>query len=374
MKNTSLCGLILLIMAGSINNAHAQTPYFDAGAYEGYGFRFWNGNDNYKISMGNSAEYTYGPVTGYSIKTNMYGLTGWGFTWGSYGTTPVAALTAQGNMQIAGALTTGGRIGIGTASPTGTLHIVSSRASVVAQNTNAADWSFLRVQGSGSNLWDIAQFGNNDFLEFRPNGGDPNRVVIKQSGNVGIGTITPTSRLVVAGAATIEEAVTNFTNLSDQDFHVRISTAGAATKRTIIGPSTLNRLSLGVGVIGNNEYLTIINGGNVGIGTTSPDQKLTVNGTVHATRVKVDATVPTPDYVFEKSYALATLDEVKSYIDENKHLPEIPSAKEMEAKGIDVGEMNMLLLKKVEELTLYVIELKKELDEVKQLSESNTHR
>ncbi|MEJ0055097.1 MAG: hypothetical protein WDN75_05240 [Bacteroidota bacterium] len=93
-----------------------------------------------------------------------------------------------------------------------------------------------------------------------------------------------------------------------------------------------------------------------------PIKKLTVNGTIYGKEVKVDLSVPGPDYVFEKSYNLPSLDEVKSYIDENKHLPEVPSAKEMEKNGINVSEMNMLLLKKIEELTLYVLELKKRMN------------
>jgi hypothetical protein len=108
--------------------------------------------------------------------------------------------------------------------------------------------------------------------------------------------------------------------------------------------------------------------GNVGIGTSSPDAKLAVKGTVHANEVKVDLLVPGPDYVFEKSYALPTLEEVKNYIDQNKHLPEIPSAKEMEANGVNVGEMNMLLLKKIEELTLHLI---KQNNEIILLKEQN---
>jgi len=81
---------------------------------------------------------------------------------------------------------------------------------------------------------------------------------------------------------------------------------------------------------------------------------------VHAQEVKVDLSVPGPDYVFDNDYNLLSLEEIKTYIDKNKHLPEVPSAKEMEANGVNLGEMNMLLLKKIEELTLYVIELKSE--------------
>jgi hypothetical protein len=106
--------------------------------------------------------------------------------------------------------------------------------------------------------------------------------------------------------------------------------------------------------------------GNLGIGTTAPDAKLTVKGTVHAQEVRVDLNgAVAPDYVFEGDYSLMPLDELKTYLDTNKHLPEVPSAKEMEANGVNLKEMNLLLLKKVEELTLYVIEQNKEIKELK---------
>jgi hypothetical protein len=101
--------------------------------------------------------------------------------------------------------------------------------------------------------------------------------------------------------------------------------------------------------------------GNIGIGTPSPDERLTVKGKIHTSEVRVDlAPNVTPDYVFEKEYNLLPLAELESYIKANKHLPEVPSAKEMEANGMNLKEMNLILLKKVEELTLHLIEVKKE--------------
>lgn len=99
----------------------------------------------------------------------------------------------------------------------------------------------------------------------------------------------------------------------------------------------------------------VANNGNIGIGMNNPLHRLDVNGTIHSKEVKVDLDFPAPDYVFEPAYNLPSLDSVASYIKTHKHLPEIPSAKEMEANGINLSEMNMLLLKKVEELTLYII-------------------
>ncbi len=115
------------------------------------------------------------------------------------------------------------------------------------------------------------------------------------------------------------------------------------------------------------DNLVLKSNGNVGVGTISPKAKLDVAGTIKATEIKVEA--QTADFVFEEDYTLKDLSEVESFIKENKHLPDIPSAKEMEASGVNLAEMNKLLLQKVEELTLYLIEKEDEVKALKQLRE-----
>jgi len=107
--------------------------------------------------------------------------------------------------------------------------------------------------------------------------------------------------------------------------------------------------------------LTILQNGNVGIGTTGPDYKLDVNGKIRCEEVIVIADVPSSDYVFEKDYNLRTLTEVEEFISNNKHLPEVPSAQEFKENGYSVGDMDDILLRKIEELTLYTIAQEKEL-------------
>lgn len=103
--------------------------------------------------------------------------------------------------------------------------------------------------------------------------------------------------------------------------------------------------------------------GSIGIGTpVTADNRLAVNGTISAKKVKVTST-GWPDYVFEEDYPLMRPEDLADYIRQNKHLPEVPSADSIHRAGQDVGEMNKILMKKVEELTLYMLQQQQQLKE-----------
>jgi hypothetical protein len=104
--------------------------------------------------------------------------------------------------------------------------------------------------------------------------------------------------------------------------------------------------------------------GDVRMGSPTDTLRLFVSGKIYTTEVYVRTAIPAPDYVFEEGYQLTKLDELESFLKENKHLPEIPSGKEMETNGLSLSEMNLLLLKKVEELTLYLLQQDKRIREL----------
>lgn len=133
--------------------------------------------------------------------------------------------------------------------------------------------------------------------------------------------------------------------------------AGVATERVYIGEPTT----------GKHLTVNLLNGG-VGIGTNDvndPNYRLFVETGIRTRKVKVDQT-SWPDYVFDSSYRLPALCEVQAFIEQHKHLPDVPSAKEVKENGLDVGENQALLLKKIEEQMLYILELDKEIQSLRQ--------
>lgn len=128
-------------------------------------------------------------------------------------------------------------------------------------------------------------------------------------------------------------------------------------------------IKAGSGASASNEYplFRVVSGG---ASSGSVEYEVfKVNGkdmTTYAREIKVNLSTSWPDYVFDAGYQLRPLEEVEKYVKENSHLPDVPAAAEVEKDGINVGKMDAALLKKVEELTLYMIELKKENERMKQ--------
>lgn len=94
------------------------------------------------------------------------------------------------------------------------------------------------------------------------------------------------------------------------------------------------------------------------------------SGVVYSREINVQLT-NYPDYVFKNDYKLMSLDKLENYIKTNKHLPNVPSAKQIETDGANLGELNKIQMEKIEELTLYIIELKKELEAIKKQINTN---
>ncbi|MFT5078545.1 MAG: hypothetical protein ACI825_000742 [Planctomycetota bacterium] len=127
-----------------------------------------------------------------------------------------------------------------------------------------------------------------------------------------------------------------------------------------------------------NSYKNISEkNGKIGIGTSNPDELLTVKGKVHAQEVIVDLKgAVAPDYVFEAyfdgastlspEYKMLTLQELALYIEVNHHLPKVQSAASLKGEGLELKKMNLLLLEKVEELTLYTLEQQSQLEVLKE--------
>ncbi|WP_440068192.1 hypothetical protein [Tenacibaculum discolor] len=208
------------------------------------------------------------------------------------------------------------------------------------------------------------------------------KIALLQNGNIGIGTTQPKEKLEINGSLSFsklydkggnfEQAGTKiYQTFSDdsgsaeaniQFFRNKSSRGGGTRSSSEIRFSTTNSTYYADSQQHKLSEKMIIKGdGKVGIGTTNPDMKLTVNGNIHAKEVKIDLNVPAPDYVFKSDYKLRSLEEVESFIKENSHLPEIPSAKEFAKNGVMQAAMDMNLLKKIEELTLYTIEQEKKI-------------
>ncbi len=185
--------------------------------------------------------------------------------------------------------------------------------------------------------------------------------IVDKDGLVGIGTATPSHQLH------IHEGTSSGVN-----FHLTNSTTGSAdTDGAYFSVNTSSQVVINnkenediLFYANDDEKMRINSDGSVGIGTdldsNTENYLLAVNGKVGAKEVQVETTSDAwPDYVFASDYQLQSLAEVEQFIHANKHLPGVPSAQEVGEEGINLGEMNAILLQKIEELTLHMIALEK---------------
>lgn len=225
-------------------------------------------------------------------------------------------------------------------------------------------WYSMGIDVSNSNSFSLNRGGELTSSQF----------VMDSNGNVGIGIPNPEVKLEVMeeirlrlGEYLPDKNVARILNLG-------YSGVTGAMNWTIRGvyqyPNGVGNNSVGgdldliKSLNGNTILATNANGlslGNIGIGTTTPDSKLSVNGNVHAKEVKVDL-IGWSDFVFDKDYDLPTLKEVEQHINEKGHLENIPSAKDVKENGVFLGEMDSKLLQKIEELTLYAIDQEKRIE------------
>ncbi|TKG87101.1 hypothetical protein EYV94_28490, partial [Puteibacter caeruleilacunae] len=166
-------------------------------------------------------------------------------------------------------------------------------------------------------------------------------LIEKDGGKVGIGTDSPVFNLHVKSRT--------------GNSAIMVETESGKKWKTQVGSITGNYYIMDYTRDSDKIHFTLTPDGNLGLGLKNPSAKLEVAGTIRAKEIKVESN-GWPDFVFEDDYKLKSLDEVDQFIKERKHLPGVPSAKQMEKDGVGLAEMNKLLLQKVEELTLHLID------------------
>ncbi len=274
-----------------------------------------------------------------------------------------------------------GNIGIGTLSPQtklqvqGSVYIPSGNSYWIGSYTDSGNR--LRMHHTGTEA----------YIDYLPNlylrSGTNMVASFLSNGNVGIGILTPTQKLEVVGNQLIDgnlqigrhrghdNVPVGYVGKLDFGWYENLDEVWISRYNRAKDCSDLrinigddcggDKFAVGCTFYGDQEWkesFTVVANGNVGIGETNPQNKLDVNGTIRAKEVKIESS-GWSDFVFAPNYKLRSLESVSKHIEEHKHLPDMPSAAEVEKEGINLSEMQAKLLQKIEELTLYAIEQNK---------------
>ncbi|MEO1654977.1 MAG: hypothetical protein AAFU64_15625 [Bacteroidota bacterium] len=181
-------------------------------------------------------------------------------------------------------------------------------------------------------------------------------MTLNEDGTIGVGNASPQAEMDILAA---------------QNWNLKLDNSDGSTNPWFLGASHGswqagdNKFMISPSLSALQAALVIDRQGNMGIGTLNPSERLTVNGLILSEGVQVIKDVPKADYVFADDYRLRSLEETETYIKEHKHLPNVPSAESFAENGYSLGEMDNLLLEKIEELTLYLIQQNKEIKSLK---------
>lgn len=269
-----------------------------------------------------------------------------------------------------------GRIGFRTSTPVLDLQITTSNTPAIRlEQTSAGGFSAQSwdVAGNEANFF-VRDVTNGSALPFRIRPGAPTSSIdIDDDGNVGVGTASPKSKLDVSGTNAhllVGSGTSDFMGATQTGFGAHNGTErlffGVQTALAFLGSNSNTDLGL---VTNNTTKVTVTAGGSVGVGTSVPSSKLHVDGgdirVSGGSFIDDGTTLNVPDYVFEETYKLMPIDELAKFIREERHLPNVPSAKQIAEGGVNLSQFQMRLLEKIEELTLYTIALKAEIDALK---------
>jgi hypothetical protein len=255
-----------------------------------------------------------------------------------------------------------GQVGIGTSSPEAELTVNASNNTTIQLQTFGSNRGFIKITNNDMIL------GPNSPGALRVSTNGINRMYVDNNGSVGIGTTETSGTFLTVGEKGNGNSGISFLGTVNNTYRGSLNfTASGGVLDCDEGDFTIRTNGIG---------LKFFEDGNFAMGgsTKATNHRLSVHGKIIATEITALAVFNWPDYVFADSYKLKPLAEVKKFIAENKHLPNIPAACEIEKHGVQLGDISKRLMEKVEELTLYVLQLQDQIDELKKQIPAKTEK